>query len=455
MADFFYDHAAAGETGCVGGNDAGAGASVGGIWRDDYGGGKYPRGDDDAVGRHISVCSTWPGFTRMGAGGGVSDSGVRGGVGQRVFASATESMSGGIEANFVKRFTGGPEIRVESMRTGESASVTVLFGPSGAGKTTVLRCLAGLLRPEEGKIGFGGQEWSDASRGFFLAARERGVGFVPQEYALFPHLSVERNVAYGLNGLDGLNVKSRVAEMIQWLGLEGLEKRLPKELSGGQQQRVALARAVARRPKLLLLDEPLAALDVPTRQRVRGELRRLLKEAVIPSVLVTHDRTDALVLGDDLVVMNEGQLLQQGRVHRVFSRPANLTVAGIVAVETVQPGRVLDRGELVTVAIGEQRLLALGTDLPPEIKEVFVCIRAEDVILMKGEPARSSPRNCLSAVVRGLTAEGPMVRIDLDCSFPLSVLLTRQASEELGLKQGERVLALVKAPNVHLIPRVT
>src|SRR5437660_4392368 len=153
----------------------------------------------------------------MDAGGGVSDSGVRGGVGQRVFTSATESMSGGIEANFVKRFTGGPEIRVESLRTSEQASVTVLFGPSGAGKTTVLRCLAGLLRPEEGKIGFGGQAWSDAARGFFLAARERGVGFVPQEYALFPHLSVAANIAYGLNGASREESRSRVDEMIKWL----------------------------------------------------------------------------------------------------------------------------------------------------------------------------------------------------------------------------------------------
>jgi molybdate transport system ATP-binding protein len=361
-------------------------------------------------------------------------------------------MNGGVEANFVKRFSGGPEIRVESLRTREPAVVTVLFGPSGAGKTTVLRCLAGLMRPDEGTIGFEGKIWSDASRGNFIRARERNIGFVPQEYALFPHLSVERNIAYGLNGL-GEESKGRVAEMIKWLGLEGLEKRLPKELSGGQQQRVALGRALARRPKLLLLDEPLAALDAPTRQRLRGELRRLLKEACVPSVLVTHDRTDALVLGDDLVVMDGGRLLQQGLVHDVFSRPANVAVAGIVAVETVQPGRVLERGELITVTVGQQRLLALARDLPPESKDVYVCIRAEDVILMKGEPSRSSPRNCLAAMVRGITEEGPMVRIDLDCGFTLSALLTRQASEELGLKAGERVLALVKAPNVHLIPR--
>ena len=283
----------------------------------------------------------------------------------------------GIEADFLKRFAGGPEIRIQRLQTSEQAMVTVLFGPSGAGKTTVLRCVAGLMQPEQGVIGFNGKIWSDASRKFFLAARERNIGFVPQDYGLFPHLSVERNIAYGLKGLKGEESRGRVMEMIQWLGLEGMERRLPKQLSGGQQQRVALARAVARRPELLLLDEPLAALDAPTRQRVRGELRRLLKEAAIPTVLVTHDRTDALVLGDDLVVMEAGRILQQGPVHEVFSRPADVAVARIVAVETVQPGRVLERGELVTVLIGEQKLLAVSADLPTNTRDVYVCIRAD------------------------------------------------------------------------------
>ena len=361
----------------------------------------------------------------------------------------------GIEANFLKRFAGGPEIRVESLRTREQATVTVLFGPSGAGKTTVLRCVTGLMEPDEGSIIFGGATWSNAARRIFLPARERKIGFVPQDYALFPHLSVDRNIGYGLNGMNGHETRGRVLEMIKWLGLEGLERRLPRELSGGQQQRVALARAVARRPGLSLLDEPLAALDTPTRQRVRGELRGLLKESGIPTVLVTHDRTDALVLGDELVVMEGGRILQQGPVHEVFSRPANVAVAGIVAVETVQPGRVVERGELVTVLIGEQKLLAVGGDLPADSGDVYICIRAEDVILMKGEPGRSSPRNSLNAVVRGMMMEGAMVRIELDCGFALSALLTRQACEELGLQEGERAFALVKAPNVHLIPRTS
>lgn len=371
-------------------------------------------------------------------------------------------MSDGITATFTKRFPGGPELRVENLRTSGEAVVTVLFGASGAGKTTVLRCLAGLERPDEGVIQFGAETWSDARRAVFVPPRERRVGFVPQEYALFPHLSVGRNIAYGLGGrtsapaptLTGAERRERVLEIIHWLGLDGLETRLPGELSGGQQQRVALARAVVTRPRLLLLDEPLSALDAPTRARLRGELRPLLRQLGIPSLLVTHDRTEALALGDELVVMDAGRLVQCGPVREVFSRPASLAVAGVVGVETVQPGRVMTSADgLVTVAVGDRKLVALAPDLPADTSEIFVCVRAEDVILVKGEPGHSSPRNALPARVLALTREGPMVRIDLDCGFPLTALLTKQACEELSLSQNEPVLALIKAPQLHLIPR--
>lgn len=363
-------------------------------------------------------------------------------------------MSDGLTARFAKRFAGGSVIRVDDWRMSARAGITVLFGASGSGKTTVLRCLAGIDRPEEGVIRWGAAVWFDAALNLFLPPQKRCIGYVPQDFALFPHLSVERNIAYGLHELPAGERHQRLTEIIRWLGLEGLEHRLPSELSGGQQQRVALARAVVYRPRLLLLDEPLSALDAPTRRRLCGELRRWLMQLGIPTVVVTHDRMEAMALGDELVVMDRGNVVQHGPVPDVFSRPANLAVAGIVAVETVQPGRVVQLADgLVTVTVGNARLTALEQDLPSGTRDVYVCIRAEEVILMKGEEGQTSPRNRLAATVKLLTREGPVMRIDLDCGFPLVAFVTRQACEELALQEKDRVMALIKAPQIHLIPR--
>jgi molybdate transport system ATP-binding protein len=179
----------------------------------------------------------------------------------------------------------------------------------------------------------------------------------------------------------------------------------------------------------------------------------LLQQAGTPAILVTHDRTDALALGDDVVVMHAGRIAQRGPVQEVFSRPASFQVAEILSVETVHPGRVIETGELATVTVGRHTLKALGGDLPPESRDVFVCIRAEDVVLMKGGPAHSSPRNCLEGIVKEITPLGAMSSVELDCSFTLRALITRQACEELALKNGDIVQALVKAPQVHLVPR--
>ena len=363
-------------------------------------------------------------------------------------------MSTGLSATFVKRFAAGPLIRIDVLQTSEQAGITVLFGASGSGKTTVLRCLAGLERPDDGSIRFGEDEWFNASRRFSLPPRQRNVAFVPQDYALFPHLTVTHNIAYSLDKLESGERRRRVADALAWLGLAGLENRLPRELSGGQQQRVALARAVVRRPRLLLLDEPLAALDAPTRTRLRGELRGLLRHLNLPTLLVTHDRQEALSLGDHLVVMHEGRVVQQGPVHEVFSRPGNLAVADILAVETIQPGRILHLTDgLATVAVNDARLTALAGDLPAGLSEVFVCIRAEDVMLTTGADPHSSPRNRLPGVVRSLAHEGALVRVELDCGFPLLALVTKQGCEDLSLREDGRVQALLKAPQIHLIPR--
>lgn len=363
-------------------------------------------------------------------------------------------MKHGLDASFEKGFSGGPVIRLLDCVTRSEPDITVLFGASGSGKTTVLRCLAGLERPDHGRVRFGGEVWSDAARKVFLPPRLRRVGLVPQDYAPFPHLTVAGNVAYGLSKMEAGQRRQRVGEMLGWLGLEGLENRLPGELSGGQQQRVAMARALAPRPRLLLLDEPLSALDHPTRLRLRRELRGWLHEAGIPAILVTHDRHEAAALGDDIIVMHDGRMIQHGPVHEVFSKPASLDVADILAVETIMPGEitVIENG-ISTVRVSGASLRALADDLPPEIRDVFVCIRAEDVSLSNPDHHAASPRNRLPAVVIGFAREGPLVRVDLECGFALTALLTPQGAAELELAIGSRVIAEIKAPKIHLIPR--
>ncbi len=361
-------------------------------------------------------------------------------------------MNTGLTASFTKSFPAGPVIRVDNLTTSTQAGVTVLFGPSGSGKTTVLRCIAGLGKPEEGAIRFNGKVWSDAGRHIFLPARKRNIGLVTQDYALFPHMTVGRNIGYGLDHISAGDRRRRVAEMLEWIGLEGLGKRMPHELSGGQQQRVALARAVARRPHLLLLDEPLSALDTPTRQRLRGELRGLLRQSGVPALFVTHDRQEALALGDDLVVMHDGNMVQQGTVQDVFNRPNSLAAASILAVETIQTGHVMETTDgLATVEVKGTRLIVSADNLPAG--EVIVCIRAEDVTLAVDRDGRGSPRNRLPAIVRNLTPDGSLVRVELDCGFPLLALLTKQGCQDIDLREGAMVCAVIKASNIHLIQR--
>jgi molybdate transport system ATP-binding protein len=364
-------------------------------------------------------------------------------------------MAAEIVAHFTRQFAAGPLIAADNLRIGcERAAVTVLFGESGSGKTTVLRCLAGLERPDTGNIRFGDEIWFDREQPICLSPQQREIGYLSQDYALFPHLTVEHNIAYGLRTVSATERSVRVSDIIKMLGLEGLERRFPRQLSGGQQQRIALARAVVRRPKLLLLDEPLSALDSPTRLRLRGELRRWLAQFGVPSIVVTHDRLEALALGDQLIVLHQGRIAQTGTVQEVFSRPASLAVADILTVETILQGRIVKAAnDLVTVAVGSILLTAVEQDLPANTADVHVCIRAENVILLKGADAPSSPRNHLPATVRSLIREGPLMRVELNCGFALAALLTRQACEEMDLKPGDALTALVKAPHIHLIAR--
>jgi molybdate transport system ATP-binding protein len=202
-----------------------------------------------------------------------------------------------------------------------AAETVAIVGPSGAGKSTILRAIAGLLKPQAGHVTVGDETWFDAERHIDLAPEDRSVGLVFQQYALFPHMSVERNIAFG--------GKARVAELMDRLGIARLAKARPRQLSGGERQRVALARALAREPEVLLLDEPLSALDPHTRDVVRQELAEDLREFALPTLLVTHDVADAIALADRIGVVRDGRIIQLGTADELAANPADEFVARV------------------------------------------------------------------------------------------------------------------------------
>lgn len=353
-----------------------------------------------------------------------------------------------------RRFPGGPAVDARARLPLAGGPVTVLFGPSGAGKTTVLRALAGLDRPDAGLVRFDGEVWFDAAAGLFVPPQRRGVGVVFQDHALFPHLTVAQNVGYGLAALPRGEREARVRELAARLRVKDLLARRPREISGGEAQRVALARALAPRPRLLLLDEPLSALDAPTRDALRGELRELLVAAAVPAVLVTHDRAEALALGDRMVVLAAGAVRQVGPVHEVFSAPADVEVARTVGTENVLPVRVVSRERgLVVVEGGGLRLTAV--DPGGAGGDGYACLRAEEVVLEEPPGHASSALNHLAALVATRSDEGPLVRVGLDVGGTrLVALVTRRSADALALAPGRRVVAVVKAPAVRVVPRV-
>lgn len=354
-----------------------------------------------------------------------------------------------LRASFRKQFPGGLEIHLEHFRP--TQLLTVLFGPSGSGKTTVLRCLAGLERPDEGEIQFGDEVWFRSEEKLFQPPQQRNVGYVPQQYALFPHLTVAENIGYGLNRVARAERQQRVAEALEWLGIAPLAERRPRRLSGGEQQRVALARALVRRPRLLLLDEPFSALDTVSRRRLRGELVALLVRLNTPAILVTHDRLEA-ALGGEICVLARGKIIQRGPVAEVFQRPTSLEAAQLIGTDTVLAGRVTGQTEgIVTLDIGGTSLAVQSGELPAGTVNAHVCIHAEDVLLSRRAESQTSARNQLAAVVRRVASEGPLVRIELDCGFPLNALLTQSAQSELNLQPGDPITALIKASQIQVV----
>lgn len=350
---------------------------------------------------------------------------------------------------------GGTAVEASFRWDADDDPITVLFGPSGAGKTTILRAIAGLEQPVSGRIACNGRTWFDSASGVDLPPQQRRAGLLFQDYALFPHLSVSQNIAYGLAELSAGERARRVREQLEVFGLEPLAERSVKKLSGGERQRTALARTLAPKPELLLLDEPLSALDAPSRERLRTELRTQLLAAKTPALVVTHDRQEALLLGDRMGVVIDGKLEQIGPIAEVFGRPANAAVAHSVGVETVAPATVRSvDGGLAVLGVGTAEAVCVADGLTVG-QQGLACIRGEDVVLSGRPPQRDSARNHLEARVREIQREGPLVRVRLDCGFELTALITAASLDELNLAPGSTVWAAVKAPAVHFVPHAS
>ena len=333
----------------------------------------------------------------------------------------------------------------------EAGATTVLVGESGAGKTSILRALAGLDRPARGRITVDGADWLDTERRFSLAPWQRDLGFVPQDYALFPHLSVEQNVAFGLDPRLAPGARrARVREALATAGVSGLHDRLPLRLSGGEQQRVALARALAPAPRLLLLDEPLAALDLQTRRQVRTELRELLGRLPCITVYVTHSPVEALVFGERIVVVERGRVSQTGPREELLRYPRSPFVAELMGTNLLI-GR---RGEVGAADAGVVRTAEgdIAVTAYPGRGDLFLTVSPREITLFRERPGGSA-QNVFAGPIVELIPEPPAgerVRVVIGTSPMLVAEVTREAVAALALREGTEVFATFKATGVTL-----
>jgi molybdate transport system ATP-binding protein len=326
-----------------------------------------------------------------------------------------------------------------------------LTGPSGAGKTTILRLIAGTAMPLRGQIVCGEQVWLDTEHRIDLPPERRRCGYVFQDYALFPHLCAWRNVAYGLGDLPRSQRRAHALDLLERLGLGDRAHARPATLSGGERQRVALARALARRGDVLLLDEPLSALDAGTRADAAHAMAEILRETAAPAILVTHDFADAALLGDETAVLDRGRVVQQGTASSLAARPGSAFIAKFAgAVVLTGIARPTADG-LTTVALdggGEVSAAATGPSAGPAAVSIYPW---EIVIQPLGVAASGSAQNRLPARVVSVTTVGNRVRVGLQASQPLAAEITQPAARDLALAVGSRVIASWKATATQLI----
>jgi molybdate transport system ATP-binding protein len=370
--------------------------------------------------------------------------------------SSIEPISSELEVRIRKRFPNPEGSFILNVHFRALAGFTILFGASGAGKTTLLDCIAGLSDPDEGRINIGGEDFYDSENKHNIAAWKRRIGYVHQDLALFPHLTAEENVAYGLRQLGAPERKKRSREILDLFAIEHLHDRRPAQISGGERQRVALARALVTEPRVLLLDEPLAALDRPTKSSLVDDLRNWNQHHRVPILFVTHNGEEVFALGDEVIVLDAGKIVAQGRPHEVMRAPRLETVANLSGFENIFDATVVALHEARgTMTCG---LASSEVELETPLVRADVCshlrigIRAGDLLLATVDPHGLSARNILPGTIRRLVQRDVIVAALVDCGgTEFEVHLTLAARDALQLVPGRAVWVVVKTHSCHLL----
>jgi molybdate transport system ATP-binding protein len=364
-----------------------------------------------------------------------------------------------LEAQFIKRHTAKPHEFVLDISFQANAGFTILFGASGAGKTTLLDCIAGLAAPNSGRISIGERALFDSSARVDVPTSRRRTGYVFQDLALFPHMTVEENVSYGLTHLSRSDRQQRVTNILQAFRIASLAGRDVRKISGGESQRVALARTLVTDPQVLLLDEPLAALDAPTKAHIIDDLREWNRSHRIPILYVTHSREEVFALGERVIVLDAGRIVAQGTPHEVISAPLQETVAQLVGFENIYDAVVEavhpERGTMACRIAGDGGPLLLET---PLVRggvgaALRVGIRAGDILLAISAPIGLSARNIIPGRIQSLEQRDVIVTARVKCRVEMDVHLTLAARDALGLERGKEVWLVIKTHSCHLMQK--
>jgi molybdate transport system ATP-binding protein len=336
--------------------------------------------------------------------------------------------------------------------------VTILFGASGSGKTQTLLSVAGLTRPDEGLIAVQGDTLFDSSRAFSLPVSRRRVGYVFQSLALFPHMTAQANVEFAAHELPRRERRERASALLERFGVGHTAARRPREISGGEAQRVALARALASEPRLLLLDEPLSALDEPVKLSIMSDLREMNRRLRLPILYVTHSRDEALALGERALIFERGRIVAGGEPHEVFGSPESPGVARLAGVENIFEGVVLSRNEsagtmLVELACAEG-VASCSVEVPLGRARVggrvTIAVRAGDVLLATEEPRGISARNILRGRVSQIERRSGETLVRVESGVVWAASVTRQSLEELSIEVGRTVWLAFKTYSCRL-----